>query len=126
VQAACPARKVVLYWLQTGRPGPFRWETAMMQHSTDYNAVIGNLGMGDRFQLAQHGEVFTVAWADDSVDGSLVYVSTTKGGNVEILETNRRCHIVEHAPRCHCNRRYERCELGCIWPEAMWDLYAQA
>jgi hypothetical protein len=97
----------------------------MMQTTTDYNACVGNLGMGDRFQLALHGQVFTVAWADDSADGSVRYV-TIKGANTEILDTNRRCHIVTPAPRCHCDRRFEDCELACIWPEDMWDLYAQA
>lgn len=38
----------------------------MMQTSTGYNATVSQLGMGDRFQVSQHGMIITVAWTDAS------------------------------------------------------------
>lgn len=94
-----------------------------MQNSTDYNATVSQLGMGDRFQLAQHGAVVTVAWTDHSVDGAAVYVRDS-AGETSVLATFRRIHVTEHAPRCGCGRRYERCEQGCDWPDAMEALFS--
>jgi hypothetical protein len=94
----------------------------MMQHSTDYNATVSQLGMGDRFQLSQHGAVETVAWTDGSVDGSVVYVRTGSG-DVSVIQTYRRCHVTQYAPRCGCGRRFERCEQGCDWPDELEALF---
>jgi hypothetical protein len=94
----------------------------MMQASTDYNATVSQLGMGDRFQLSHHGTVHTVAWTDGSVDGGTNYVRTSTG-DVMDLAMYRRCHVVEQAPRCDCGRRFDYCDQGCLWPDALEALF---
>ena len=93
-----------------------------MQHSTDYNATVSQLGMGDRFQTSQHGPVVTVAWTDAAVDGSLMYVREADG-TLATLPMYGRVHITEHAPRCACRRRFENCEQGCDWPDELEELF---
>lgn len=94
----------------------------MMQSSTDYNATVSSLGMGDRFQLAQHGPVATVAWTDGSADNSVVYVRESNG-DVVTLPTYRRIHVTERAPRCGCGRRFDYCDQGCVWPDELEELF---
>ena len=94
----------------------------MMQHSTDYNSTYGALGMGDRFQTTQHGPVVTVAWTEGSADGSIVYLRESDG-SLTTPPTYGCVHVVERAPRCGCGRRYENCEYGCEWPEALEALF---
>lgn len=94
----------------------------MMNHTLDYNATVSQLGMGDRFQLVQHGPVTTVAWTDGSADNSVVYVRDSTGELIT-LATYLRINIVERAPRCGCGRRYENCEQGCDWPDEIEALF---
>lgn len=94
-----------------------------MKSSIDYNATIGQLGMGDRFKLEEHAAVVTVAWTDHSTDGSVVYVRDS-AGETHVLATYRRCFRVEQAPSCGCGRRYELCDQGCAWPYALDILFA--
>jgi hypothetical protein len=94
----------------------------LMKHSTDYNATIAELGMGDRFQLSHHGAVTVVAWTDASADGTVVYVRDS-AGETELLATYRRCRVVERAPRCGCGRRFENCDQSCDWPSALDALF---
>jgi len=93
----------------------------MMQHTTDYNANVSQLGMGDRFQLNQHGPVTRVAWADHSIDGSVMYVRDADG-DVITLGLYARIHITAPAPRCGCGRRFENCEQDCVWPDELEEL----
>lgn len=93
-----------------------------MQHSTDYNATVSTLGMGDRFQTSQHGAVVTVAWTDGSVDGSVVYVREACG-SLAPMPTFQRIHVVERAPRCGCGRRFDYCDQGCAWPDHLEELF---
>lgn len=85
-----------------------------MRRTIDYNATMADLGTGDRFQLTQHGDVHTVAWADPSADGSWVYIRTPF--DVLHFPSNLLCKVVEEAPRCGCGRRFERCEQDCPVP----------
>lgn len=93
-----------------------------MQHSTDYNATASQLGMGDRFQLEQHSAPVTVAWTDASSDGSILYVRESTG-DLATLPMYRRIHVIEHAPRCGCGRRFENCDQGCVWPDVLEELF---
>lgn len=90
--------------------------------STSYNATVSQLGMGDRFKLEEHAAVTTVAWTDGTVDGSHVIVRESTG-DIVTMATFRRIFLVEQAPRCDCGRRFENCDQGCVWPDALEALF---
>lgn len=89
---------------------------------TDYNATVGNLGVGDTFRLEQHSLLMTVARIESSVDGVVRFVSIVNG-RTETLQTYRRCFLVSEAPRCRCGGRYEHCDRDCPWPDALEAAY---
>lgn len=85
---------------------------------TDYNATASMLGMGDRFRFTGHGAVLTVRESTPSVDGSVVHLDYADGGR-DVVHPYARIHRIECAPRCDCGHRFEHCENGCVWPDAL-------
>jgi hypothetical protein len=88
--------------------------------STDYNATVSGLGLGDVFAFEEHSERHTVCEASLSVDGSVAHLSYVDGGH-DTPAAFRRVFLIDRAPNCPCGIRYEHCENECPWPDRVWE-----
>jgi hypothetical protein len=89
-----------------------------VKHSTDYNATVSDLRLGDRFRLERHGAAFRVAHLSYTVDGGTVHL-VDETGEPTAYPAYLRCHVVEAGPRCACGRSYDSCEWDCAWPDEL-------
>lgn len=92
-----------------------------MSSYIDATEYAETLRLGDRYRTTEHGAVYTVHGDEMTVDGGTLI----EGPQFHYQHTFQPCvrvYIVSRAPKCGCNRSYDRCDQGCAWPQWAEDL----